>query len=316
MNRNRSPVLLKLMKPRGTISLRAKIIIGMASFLLLLIGYTALSHHQHEKNPTDKTIPTWAQMYEGTINLCEDLRHFEAERFKIEDASHKMFPSAQNVWDGMTALRKVRSNGSRMILKDTWATLRRLGAGLGLGSWIGVVLGMFMGVFPLPEAFFRPTFTFIDKIPPTASMAIFFVLAKGEAIFVSIIVFGVVPVLALSVCDAVKDVPMERVHKVQTLSPSPMEIVWTVMFREVLPKISANIQYLTAQAIIFLIAAEMIVGTSDGIGRRIRTAMRWNEMQTIFPYLILLGIMGGLVVWSLRKADRKLSSWNYKKGGH
>jgi NitT/TauT family transport system permease protein len=298
---------------RGTISRLPKLLFGLSMIVLLLCGYTSLSYRQHTINVNDNTIPTWTQMFEGTVNVCQDIYSWDKERYKIEGANLRMFPTVGDIAGGVHQLRYNNPRGERRILGDFAVTIWRLLKGLAVGSAIGIFLGMFMGVFAIPEAIFRPTFTFIDKIPPTASMAIFFVLTEGENMYTTIIAVGIVPVLALSVCDAIKDVPMELIHKAQTLGASKMEMVWTIVFPTVLPKISASIQYLTANAVVFLIAAEMLAGSS-GVGYRIRLEQRGMRLNVVYPYLVTLGIMVGLFVGFLRGVDRIISPWHHAGG--
>lgn len=50
---------------RQPISNRRRWILGILSVIVLLGGYTWLSHRQHVKNPKDVTIPSWSQLAEG-----------------------------------------------------------------------------------------------------------------------------------------------------------------------------------------------------------------------------------------------------------
>ncbi len=313
MNKQITSFLGSLTEVRGTLPFVPRVLLGLSLVVLILCWYTSLSAKQHAINPNDNTVPTWTQMLEGTVNVCQDIYSWDKERYKIEDANLRMFPTIKEIAEGLHHLRYNNPRGERRIIWDFATTIRRLLIGMSVGSLFGVFLGMFMGMFAVPEAIFRPTFTFIDKIPPTASMAIFFLLTKGEDMYAVIIAVGIVPVLALSVCDAIKDIPSELIHKAQTLGASKMEMVWTIAFPAVLPKIMASVQYLTANAVAFLIAAEMLAGSS-GAGYRIRLEQRGLRLNIVYPYLVIFGIMVGLFVGLLRKIDRKLSPW-YHAGG-
>ena len=56
---------------RRPIKRQTSIILGVASLLLLLGGYSWISHRQHQKNPDDTTIPTWKQIARGVGTAVE-----------------------------------------------------------------------------------------------------------------------------------------------------------------------------------------------------------------------------------------------------
>ena len=50
---------------RGPISQAKAILLASLSVALLLLGYTWVSHRQHQINPKDTTIPSWGQLADG-----------------------------------------------------------------------------------------------------------------------------------------------------------------------------------------------------------------------------------------------------------
>src|SRR5262245_23022906 len=91
---------------------RSKAILLAISSLLVLFGaYTGLSYRQHQKNPDDTTIPTWSQLKQGVVQMCEANKR----------------------------------SGERWITADVKATALRFFSGLALGAGAAVVLGLLMG---------------------------------------------------------------------------------------------------------------------------------------------------------------------------
>src|SRR5262245_17929339 len=131
---------------RQPISWRWHVGIGVASVLLLLLVYGFISYRQHQINPRDRTIPTYRQLYS----------------------------------DGLLKAFSRESSGRVMIWDDTKATFYRLGSGLLVGIILSVIIGLLMGCYEPVEAFFLPPLSFLAKIPPTAMLAIFFVLAGSD----------------------------------------------------------------------------------------------------------------------------------------
>ena len=96
-----------------------------------------------------------------------------------------------------------------------------------MGVAIALVVGMAMGCYPPVDALLGPPLSFLAKIPPTAMLAVFFVLVGTNLEFyVAMIAFGTAPTLAQAVHQAArKDVPDELVDKARTLGASQAEII-------------------------------------------------------------------------------------------
>jgi NitT/TauT family transport system permease protein len=192
---------------------------------------------------------------------------------------------------------------------DSKATLTRLFLGLGIGVFCSVVLGVCMGCFRIVERFFSPPLLLLSKVPPTAMLAVFFVMAgTGMEMYLAMIGFGTLPTLAQTIFLAVKDVPRENIDKARTLGASTCEVVWDVIFKQILPRIIDNIRMQIGPSMVYLIAAEMVCG-DVGFGYRIRTQSRLLNMNVVYPYLVLLGCFGFGMDWVLRCAMRRMCRW-------
>ena len=100
---------------------RAKaVLLSVLSVLLLLAGYTWMSHRQHQVNPKDTTIPSWSQLAEGVKKFTQPDR-----------------------------------KGERWVVEDSLATGERLALGLALGIVFGFLIGMLMGCIAPVEAFLQ-----------------------------------------------------------------------------------------------------------------------------------------------------------------
>jgi ABC-type nitrate/sulfonate/bicarbonate transport system permease component len=257
------------------------LLLGLISVVLLLAGYTWMSHRQHQRNPEDTTIPTWGQLHEGVAKAVE-----------VNSRS-----------------------GERWFLVDIKATAMRLFLGLFFGIAGALMVGLLMGCFASIEAFLLPPMQLLAKIPPTAALAVFFVLVGTETeMYVAMIAFGVLPMLAQSVYLAVRDVPDELLYKAYTLGSSQTEIIWNVIVRAVLPKLIDAIRLQIGPAMVYLIAAEMVVG-DVGFGYRIRLQSRLLNMNVVYPYLTLLAVFGLSMDYLLRYIQRLTSPWYAKEQG-
>src|SRR6185436_3218549 len=266
---------------RRPIKRTTAILLGAFSVLLLLGAYTWLAHRQHVQNPSDTTIPTWGQLAKGI------------------GAAIEINP---------------RSDG-RWLVEDAKASGLRLFTGLALGIAGALVLGMLMGCYAPMEAFFQPLLSLLAKVPPTAALAVFFVLVGTDTeMYISMIGFGILPTLAMTVYLAVKEFPEELQFKAYTLGASHLEVILAVILRYVFPKLIDAVRLVIGPAMVFLIAAEMLVG-DVGFGYRIRLQSKLLNMSVVYPYLALLAAFGFGMNYALCRLQRKLCPW-YADGKH
>ncbi len=260
---------------RQPIAPKWRIILGIVSVIIMVMGYTYLSHKQHQANPTDTTIPSWSQLADGVEKMLE-----------VNSRS-----------------------GERWLVVDSIASVERLFLGLAWGVIGGFLLGLFMGCFQWIAALFVPPISLLAKVPPTAALAVFFVLVGTETpMFVAMIAFGILPVLAMSVYLSVLEFPDELLHKAYTLGASHFEVVWSTIFRLVLPKVFDAVRLQIGPALVYLIAAEMVVG-DVGFGYRIRLQSRLLNMDVVYPYLVILAAFGFLVDYGLVRLQRWSCPW-------
>jgi NitT/TauT family transport system permease protein len=260
---------------RQSIQRRTTITLGIASVVLLLGFYTFLSYRQHKENPQDSTIPTWRQLGHGIATIVTE---------------HPR-------------------SGERWLWIDAKATVIRLFVGLGIGVLIAVILGMLMGCFAVCEAFFLPSLSLLAKVPPTAILAVFFVLVGTDLnMYIAMISFGVIPALAMSIQLSVKEVPNELIYKAYTLGASHSEVGWNIIFRHVLPNIIDSMRMFIGPAMVYLIAAEMLCA-DEGMGYRIRLQSRLLRMEVVYPYLAMLAAFGFGMDYSLRRLQAWMCPW-------
>lgn len=260
---------------RQPVSMQTKVILSVISIVVFMAVYTVLSIRQHKFNPDDTTIPSFLDMGKSFIQVCTPDRY-----------------------------------GSIWLLDDVKATMFRQLLGLGLAVLVAVSLGILMGCFQVIEAAVLPLLSFFAKVPPTAMLAVFFVLFGTDLnLFLSMIGFGVVPTLAQSVFHMARhDVPDELIDKAYTLGASNPEAVWEVMTPMLLPRIIEAVRLQFGPAMVYLIAAEYLLA-EVGFGYRLRMQMRVLNMSIIYDYVIVLGIIGFLAGFTLTCLRNWLCPW-------
>ena len=143
-----------------------------------------------------------------------------------------------------------------------------------------------------------------------AMLAVFFVMVGTDMeMYVAMIAFGVLPTFAQTIHLAAKyDVAEELIHKAYTLGATHVEVILSVILRQILPRILDSIRLQIGPALVYLIAAEMAVG-HVGFGYRIRIEYRILNMNVVYPYIVLLALFGYAADYGLRLIQRRLFRW-------
>lgn len=306
--------------------------LGIASILLLVGGYTVFSHGRAVRQ---KEVA--AQQLDNVRNLLSEvlatpadeldpaslakrqskIHDYEAQITRFEQESQTAIDRTVPTWsslyhDGL--LRVLSPQGLKKdeywLAEDAWATFIRLISGLGVGVALSLIIGILMGAYASIESFFLPPLSFLAKIPPTAMMAIFFILVgTSYQMYVTMIAFGVLPTLAQSIYQsAKKDVPENLIFKAYTLGASSLELIWNVIYKQILPRLIDAVRLQIGPAMVMLVAAEWMV-SSAGFGYRLRLFYQRTDMTVIFVYVLILGVAGLAADYLLTLLRRKLCPW-------
>lgn len=260
---------------RKPISRKATIAYMIGAVILIALGYSWMCYRQKSFNPNDTTMPDLYQFIKG-IQIAV----------------------TPNV------------NGDILLVDDLFATYKRHFIGVSVGVIMSLIVGIAMGCWPAVEAVFRLPIAFLAKIPPTAMIAVYFILFGTDLeMFVAMIGFGIFPALAQSVYLNVREVSDDAIYKAYTLGASTTELIWNVIFPQILPRFIEAIRMATGPAMVFLIAAEWMV-SDVGVGYRLRIQSRLLNMNVVYVYLIVLCLTTYIIDWSLKLFKSKICPWN------
>lgn len=312
---------------RQPISPELKTKLGIASIAILVGLYTVLSLSRQADKRADaqqrlndmqvELANTEEVVNNGQTNLQDRLtrqrRQIESLKNQVANAVDRSVPTWRSLFvDGF--LRVIRAQGLKRneywLAEDALATTGRLMFGLSVSVLASVILGVLMGSYTPIEAFFVPPLSFLAKIPPTAMLAVFFVLVGTDMkMYVTMIIFGTLPTLAQTVYQSARtDVPESLIYKAYTLGASHTELIWNVTFKQILPRLIDAVRLQIGPAMVLLVAAEWMVA-GEGFGYRLRLFYQRTDMSVVYVYLLLLGVGGLLADYALISFRRWLCPW-------
>ncbi|MDX2240457.1 MAG: ABC transporter permease [Leptolyngbyaceae cyanobacterium bins.302] len=199
----------------------------------------------------------------------------------------KFLPSPANVLDAFGRLWSTRE-----LLKDTVASLWRVGFGFLLAAIFSIPVGILMGSFPSIRALLEPLFGLMRYMPAPAFIPLLILyLGIGEAPKIMLIFVGVFFFNSLMVMDTVKFVPKDLIEATYILGGNRIAALTQVIMPHVLPGILDACRINLAAAWQLVIVSELIAAT-EGLGRRISVAGRFLRTDEIFVGLIVIGVIG------------------------
>nr|WP_277967907.1 ABC transporter permease subunit [Sphingomonas echinoides] len=255
---------------------RVAAMLGATPLLLLVLAYLIASASRHALNPADKILPTPEAMLSAMRMLV-------------------MLP------DAMT--------GERLFWSDTFASLQRLGIGLGISTISALLAGLVLGLLPAVRATLGPLVTTVAVIPPVALLPILFIVfGLGESAKVALIVIGILPLMIRDIAAHVEALPTEQMIKAQTLGASSWQLALRVALPQVMPRLIHAVRLSLGPAWVFLISAEAIA-SDVGLGYRIFLVRRYLSMDIILPYVAWIALLAIAMDWVLRQISQRGFAW-------
>ena len=199
----------------------------------------------------------------------------------------KFLPSPAKVMEAFGRLWSTRE-----LLKDTVASLWRVGVGFTLAAVVSIPIGILMGSFASIRALLEPLFGLMRYMPAPAFIPLLILyLGIGEEPKITLIFIGVFFFNSLMVMDTVKFVSKDLIEATYILGGDRKQALLQVIFPHVLPGIIDACRINLAAAWQLVIVSELIAAT-EGLGRRISVAGRFLKTDEIFVGLIVIGVIG------------------------
>lgn len=259
----------------------ARVLLGLAPFVLALLAYLIASDLRLSANPNDKLLP----------------------------APGTMLKTVQRV-----SMEPERRSGEIILWVDTAASLRRLAIGVGLSAALALVVGVGIGVIPLLGALGAPLVGVLAMIPPMAVLPIMFIVfGLGELSKVVLILFGITPFMIRDLALRAGELPREQLVKAQTLGANTWQLILRVVLPQILPRLIDAVRLSLGAAWLFLIAAEAIAAT-EGLGYRIFLVRRYLAMDMIIPYVAWITLLAVLIDLFLGRLSRWCFPWTRERG--
>jgi NitT/TauT family transport system permease protein len=207
---------------------------------------------------------------------------------------------AQKGWELL-----VREN----LLRDIWASSRRVLVGVTLGIACAVPVGFVLGWYKRVRAFIDPVINFFRALPPIALIPLVIVyfgvdeIAKTVILFYASFFAGVIVMY-----EGISQISPLYVRVARTLGATDAEIFAKVIVPLTVPHILTALRVALGVAWATLVASELIAA-QQGLGALIQNASSYFLLDVIYVGIICIGLIALVMDVVLRRVSARLVAW-------
>ena len=209
--------------------------------------------------------------------------------------------------DMLVRLGQLARDGT--LWSDVISSLYRIMVGFLCASVAALAVGVLIGAYRFWEAAIEPMLDFVRYMPVVAFVPLTILwVGTGDTQKFLIIWIGTFFQQALMFKDNIKRVPPEYVALGRTLGMRELQVLWRIVLPSALPSLWDTLRVSLGWAWTWVVLAELVAADS-GIGYRITVAQRYFQTDTVFGYILVLGILGLATDQTMRALGRSFFSY-------
>ncbi len=200
--------------------------------------------------------------------------------------------------------------GSGSLAENAMVSLYRVVVGFLIGALAAIPLGILMGRIQFINDFFDPLIQIFRPIPPIAWIPLALAWFKiGFTSIVFIIFIGAFFPILLNTIDGVKRVNRTWIETAYIFGARELQTLYKVVVPAAAPTIWTGLRVGFGIAWMSVVAAEMLPGTTSGLGYLIIYAYNFGQIQVIIAGMVVIGIIGLVIDSLLKHVERKKFMW-------
>ncbi|MFI6502575.1 ABC transporter permease [Nonomuraea typhae] len=200
------------------------------------------------------------------------------------------------------------------FLVEVWATLVAVLGGVAVAAAIAVPLGVLIGSYRLAALGLTPIIDSLRSVPGIAIIPLLvLVMGQGLQMKVTIVAFVALWPLLFNTVYGVRSVDPVALETARSFRVPLLRTWWRVVLPSALPLMLTGLRLALATGLTVGIAAEIAVGTQDGIGYFIlRPSYAGFRADTVFAAVTLAGVLGYVLNWVTVAGAARLVAWDGK----
>ena len=220
-----------------------------------------------------------------------------------------VLPPPDEVWTSLVAglSRPPLDPGSYWY--HTGVTVWEALLGFVVGSGVGIALGAALAHWRMLEKVAYPYVVVFQALPKVA-LAPLVVIWFGFDLDGKVIITAVITFFPLLVNTMVgyQSVEQDRIDLARSCNASAGQIFFKIILPSALPYLFAGLNVASVLALLGAIVGEF-VGARSGLGMLLMQYNQSMEIASVFAVLIILGVVGFLMNYAIRVAEKRFCFW-------
>lgn len=306
---------------QAPLSSRARHVLGVASFILPLLLWSAISYVPWLWHPQVLiTNPGSVTYLEPGMRMDKAAFDIEAEDAVAQNravprgepsnpiylpAPHEVLQAFYTAFTTEPATRD-----GPWLAQSLWHSITIIVRGFLISSLIGVPLGILCGAFMSVSRLSEPFIEFFRYLPAPAFGALAVaILGIYDAPKITIIVIGTLFQQVLIIANTTRKLDFALVEAAMTLGARKGQLLRRVVIPGILPDLFRDQRILLGWAWTYLIVAELI-GTSSGITWFITQQARYQHFANVYAAIAMIGVLGLVSDMLLAAIGKRLFRWD------
>jgi NitT/TauT family transport system permease protein len=189
------------------------------------------------------------------------------------------------------------ATAGRLVLDDevhthVLASLRRIGAGLGLAALVGIPLGLALGSARLAARTSGPVLGLLRMVSPLSWTPLAIILfGVGDAPVVFLVAMGATWPIAINTMAGVAQLDPTWLRVARSLGGTRAETLRHVVWPGIRPNLLTGLRVATGLAWVILVPAEML-GVDSGLGYFVLDARDRFAYDELVAAILIIGVLG------------------------
>ena len=200
------------------------------------------------------------------------------------------------------------------VYQHLWVTLQETALAFVIGSVLGLVVGLWLGLSPTASALFDPYITAMNAMPRVVLAPIFMVwfglgIWSKVALGVTLVFF----IVFFNVYQGVKEVSPVVLSNTIMLGANRKQLLRHVYLPSATSWVFSSLHVSVGMAFVGAVVGEYL-GSAKGVGYLIQQAEGAFDINTVFAGIFVLTAFALVLDFAVAKAERRLLVWRPTQG--
>jgi NitT/TauT family transport system permease protein len=195
---------------------------------------------------------------------------------------------------------------------EVWATLQAVLVGVAIACVIAIPAGLLIGSYTKVATATTPIVDFVRSVPGIAIIPLLvLIMGQGLSMKIAVVVYVTLWPLLFNTIYGVRGVDRVAIETARSFRMGPMRTWLRVVMPSSLPLILTGVRLALATGLTVAVAAEISVGTRDGIGYYILLqSYAGLHHDAVFAAVVLAGLVGFSLNWLTTVLTKKYVAWD------